>query len=87
MKPGLPGIFAHVHDVDAVPVQTGQDQLVSRLAGVVMATGASVPPRVVKLITGVGDVQSVDHLHNHPTVKITCTTTRQLKSPAQPPDS
>ena len=83
MKPGLSGIFAHVHDVDAVPVQTGQDQLVSRLAGVVMATGAGVPPRVVKLITGVGDVQSVDHLHNHPTIKVTCTTIPQLKSPAK----
>ena len=43
MQPGFPGVFAHVHDVDAVPIRAGQDELVTCLAGVVMATGAGVP--------------------------------------------
>lgn len=56
-------IGRRIDDVDAVRLQTWQNEKRSRLRRIVVATGAGVPAEVMQLVADVRHLKSVDHLH------------------------
>ena len=62
MHRGRAWITSDVDDIDAVTGECRHDQEPATTGRVVIATGASVPARVVELVSGVRHLEAVDHL-------------------------
>ena len=62
MKTRLSRVFGHVDDVDAAAAQARQHHVTAMALGISMATGASVPSRMVQLVTNMQRVGTMQHL-------------------------
>ena len=59
---GVEGVSLHVHDVDPVRSQAGDNQAGPRPRGVIIAAAARIPARVVDFISDIREVETRNYL-------------------------
>ena len=64
---GVEGVSFHVHDVDPVRSEAGDNQAGPRPRGVIIAAAARIPARVVNLISDIREVETGNNLYIYET--------------------
>ena len=65
---GVEGVSLHVHDVDPVRSEAGDNQAGPRPRGVIIAAAARIPARVVNLISDIREVETGNNLYINETL-------------------
>ena len=62
VQPRVKGVSFHIHDVDPVRSEAGNNQTGPRPRGVIIAAAASIPARVVDLISDIRKMETRNYL-------------------------